>query len=160
MEIRPVEHSDATEWLRMRAALFTDAVPEEEANEIGRFFSGALPPTLHAAFVCPRPDGGLCGFVEMSIRPYADGCETDNVGYLEAWYVDADARGRGIGRALVMTAEEWAYAQGCREMASDTDLTNFDSQASHARLGFEEVGRIVQYCKVIHPPKADAHKKL
>lgn len=160
MEIRPVEHSDATEWLRMRAALFTDARPEEEANEIGCFFSGALPPTLHAAFVCPRPDGGLCGFVEVSIRPYADGCETDNVGYLEAWYVDADARGRGIGRALVMTAEEWAYAQGCREMASDTDLTNFDSQASHARLGFEEVGRIVQYCKVIHPPKADAYKKL
>ena len=160
METRPIEQSDATEWLRMRLALFTDAMPEEEADEIGRFLSGAVSPTLHAAFVCPRLDGGLCGFVEVSIRPYADGCDTDNVGYLEAWYVDADARGRGVGRALVMAAEGWAYAQGCREMASDTDLTNFDSQASHARLGFEEVGRIVQYCKVIHPPKADAYKKL
>ncbi len=131
----------------MRLALFTDAMPEEEADEIGRFLSGAVSPTLHAAFVCPRLDGGLCGFVEVSIRPYADGCDTDNVGYLEAWYVDADARGRGVGRALVMAVEEWAYAQGCRELASDTDLTNFDSQVSHGHLGFEEVGRIVQYCK-------------
>jgi len=160
METRPIEQSDATEWLRMRLALFTDAMPEEEADEIGRFLSGAVSPTLHAAFVCPRLDGGLCGFVEVSIRPYADGCDTDNVGYLEAWYVDADARGRGVGRALVMAVEEWAYAQGCRELASDTDLTNFDSQVSHGHLGFEEVGRIVQYCKVIHPPKADTHKKL
>jgi hypothetical protein len=34
---------------------------------------------LHAAFVCPRtgaggPAGGLCGLVEVSVRPSAPGC--------------------------------------------------------------------------------------
>ena len=154
MEIRPVQSSDADEWLRMRQALFTDSAPEDEAAEIERFLSGASSPTLHAAFVCPRADIGLCGFVEASIRPYADGCETNNVGYLEAWYVDPDLRGRGIGRALVLAAEAWALSRGCREMASDADLTNTDSQAAHHRLGYEEVGRVVQFCKAIDRPDA------
>jgi aminoglycoside 6'-N-acetyltransferase I len=109
-------------------------------------------PTLHAVFVCARGEGGLCGLAEVSIRPYADGCETDDVGYLEAWYVDPDCRGQGAGRALVMAAEAWARAQGCLEMASDTDLENVTSQAAHQRLGFAETGRVVQFAKRLTPP--------
>lgn len=86
----------------------------------------------------------------VSIRLYADGCETNNVGYLEAWYVDPDQRGQGIGRALVTAAEEWAVSQGCREMASDADLDNLISQQAHQRLGYAEVGRVVQFCKTFH----------
>jgi aminoglycoside 6'-N-acetyltransferase I len=154
MTIRPVHPSDAAEWLRMRMALSPDSDPDDETQGITHFL--ALParpplPTLHAVFVCPRPDAGLCGLVEVSIRPYADGCETHDVGYLEAWYVDPDVRGQGIGRALVMAAEEWARRQGCREMASDTDLTNFVSQDAHRRLGYVETGRVVQFCKVLDP---------
>ena len=50
----------------------------------------------------------------------APGCETDRIGYLEAWYVDPDWRNQGMGRALVEQAEAWARAEGCVEMASDT----------------------------------------
>lgn len=152
MVIRPVQPSDADEWLRLRMALWPDSTPDKEAQEIAYFLAvpaRPLLPTLHAAFVCPRPEAGLCGLVEVSIRPYADGCETRDVGYLEAWYVDPDVRGQGIGRALVMAAEAWARRQGCREMASDTDLTNYVSQAAHRRLGYVEMGRVVQFCKVL-----------
>ncbi len=152
MEIRPVQASDTAEWLRMRLALFDESTSEDEIDEIRRFLAGSTRselPTLHAAFVCPRPNGGLCGVVEVRIRPYADGCETNYVGYLEAWYVDDEWRGRGVGRALVAAAEEWAVEQGCREMASDADLTNIVSHRAHARLGYEEVGRVVQFCKPI-----------
>jgi hypothetical protein len=34
-------------------------------------------------FVAERPDGGLCGLVEVSIRSAAPGCTTDRIGYLE-----------------------------------------------------------------------------
>lgn len=152
MFIRPVQPSDADEWLRMRMALWPDSTPDKEARQIAHFLAvPARPvlPTLHAAFVYPRPETGLCGLVEVSIRPYADGCETTNVGYLEAWYVDPDVRGQGIGRALVTAAEAWARRQGCHEMASDADLTNHVSQAAHQRLGYVEVGRVVQFCKVL-----------
>jgi aminoglycoside 6'-N-acetyltransferase I len=152
MNIRPVQQADAAEWLRMRLGLFDDSAEEDEAVEIRQFLANGPDsslPTLQAVFVCPRPDGGLCALIEVSIRPYADGCETSHVGYLEAWYVDDDWRGRGVGRALVVAAEDWAREQGCREMASDADLTNIISQQAHARLGYQEVGRVVQFCKPI-----------
>lgn len=144
MIIRPVQLDDVSEWLRMRVALWPDTDPDEEANEIAHFL--AVPPrpplpTLHAAFVCPRPDGGLCGLVEVSIHHTAPGCETDRIGYLEAWYVDPDWRGRGVGRALVERAETWAKAEGCLEMASDTNPSYPLSPQAHAALGYEETER-------------------
>ena len=150
MSIRPVQASDAAEWLRLRISLWPDSDRDMQAQEITHFLA-ALPrpmlPTLHAAFVCERPTAGLCGFVEISIRPYADGCETTDVGYLEGWYVDPDMRGQGIGRTLVLAAEAWARSRGCREMASDAELANTASQAAHQRLGYVETGRVVQFCK-------------
>jgi len=46
---------------------------------------------------------------------------------------------RGVGRALVQAAEAWAAAQGCTEMASDTDSDYPSSPAAHAALGCAEV---------------------
>jgi aminoglycoside 6'-N-acetyltransferase I len=152
LKIRPVDKGDKAEWLRMRMALWPDADPGEERAVIQQFLSTTPHvsiPSLDAAYVCERPGGGLCGLVEVSIRPYVDGCQTNGVGYLEAWYVDPDFRGRGIGRSLVGAAEDWARSQGCQEMASDTDLDNLDSQAAHHRLGYTETGRIVQFSKVL-----------
>jgi len=141
MVIRPVQPSDADEWLRMRMALWPDSTPEKEAGEITHFFAGWLMPLLHAAFVCPRPDAGLCGLVEVSVRTAAPGCKTDRIGYLEAWYVDPDCRGQGVGRELVKRAEAWAISEGCREMASDTTPSYPVSPAAHAALGYQEVER-------------------
>jgi aminoglycoside 6'-N-acetyltransferase I len=142
--IRPVQTSDASEWFRMRMALWPGSNPDTEAQEIAHFL--AIPPrpvlpTLHAVFVCPRPDTGLCGLVEVSIHRTASGCKTDRIGYLEAWYVDADYRVQGIGRELVKRAEDWAKSEGCCEMASDTDPSYPVSPAAHTALGYQEVAR-------------------
>lgn len=152
MEPRPVERSDEAEWLRMRGALWPDEEPADSTRTVRLFLATsdpALQPTLHAVFVCPRPSGGLCGFVEASIRPYAEGCETDRVGYIEGWYVDPDVRRSGVGRRLIAAAEAWAQGQGCTEMASDAELDNTASQQAHRRLGYAEVERIVCFRKVL-----------
>jgi aminoglycoside 6'-N-acetyltransferase I len=152
MDPRPVELADEAEWLRMRAALWPDGEPEESARTVRQFLVApdpALQPTLHAVFVCPRATGGLCGFVELSIRPYAEGCETNRVGYIEGWYVDPDMRHRGVGRQLIAAAEAWASGQGCTEMASDAELENTTSQQAHQRLGYSEVERIVCFRKAL-----------
>jgi aminoglycoside 6'-N-acetyltransferase I len=125
----------------MRMALWPDSSREKEAAEIAHFFAGWLLPMLHAAFVCPRPDGGLCGLAEVSVRSSAPGCRTERIGYLEGWYVDADWRGRGVRRALAQAAEAWARAQGCVEMASDTTPSYPISPLAHAALGYQEVER-------------------
>ncbi len=139
--IRPMDSGDAAEWLRMRLELWPDSSDDDERGEIDRYLAGYPSPTLMAAFVCERPEGGLCGLVEVSIRSSAPGCTTDLIGYLEAWHVDPDRRGRGVGRALVERAEAWARAAGCREMASDTTPFYPISPAAHAALGYEEVER-------------------
>jgi len=52
----------------------------------------------------------------------------------------------------VAAAEDWARAQGCREMASDTWLDNTLSQQAHARLGYAEVERLVHFRKTLATP--------
>jgi aminoglycoside 6'-N-acetyltransferase I len=108
-----------------------------------------------AVFVAARPDGSLCGFVEVASRPYAEGCETSPVGYIEGWYVDADVRREGYGRALLEAAEDWARSEGYTEMASDALLDNTLSHRAHERCGYNEVERLVTFRKPLIGPRPD-----
>lgn len=67
----------------------------------------------------PAGVGHLSGFIEASLRQTVGGCATSPVGYIEGIFVKPDYRRRGVGRALVAAAEEWAASRGCTEMASD-----------------------------------------
>jgi aminoglycoside 6'-N-acetyltransferase I len=150
--VRPPTEADRTEWSRLRAALWPDCSAESHAQEIAAFLTGKRAgwlAGLHAVavFVADRPGGGLCGFVEASVRPLADGCTTHPVGYVEGWYVDPDVRRQGVGRKLVQAAEGWASARGCREMASDAHLANSASLAAHKALGFSDEPPTVRFRK-------------
>jgi aminoglycoside 6'-N-acetyltransferase I len=142
---RAFQDADWDEWLRMSEALFPDAGADDLASGMQQFRQRGRDDA--EVFVVDRGDGRLAGFVEVGTRPYADGCDTSPVAYLEAWYVDPDVRRQGHGRALVAAAERWARAQGYREMASDTQLDNVVSQAAHRRAGYHEVDRVVQFRK-------------
>ena len=145
LPIRPVGDADWSEWRRMVASLFPGHAPDAYEDGMRRVRA------RHdaAVFVADRGDGRLAGYVEVGLRAYADGCDTSPVGYLEEWWVDADVRHRGVGGRLVAAAERWARAQGCREMASDALLDNAVSQRAHARLGYAEVDRVVQFRKAL-----------
>jgi len=93
--------------------------------------------------------GAAVGFAELSIRSYAEHCETDRVAYLEGWYVEPGVRRKGVGRALVDAAEGWAIKQGCTEFGSDAVLENELSAAAHHALGFEETVRLRCFKKVL-----------
>ncbi|HEX7829496.1 MAG TPA: GNAT family N-acetyltransferase [Thermoanaerobaculia bacterium] len=145
MIVREARPDDAAEWARMRNLLMPS---DDHPGEIAEFFArGWTSPT--AVFVLDRGDGTLAGFVEAGTRPYAEGCDTTPVGYLEMWWIDEDVRRRGHGASLVRVAEEWARSQGCREMASDTQLDNDRSFAAHRALGYEEVERIICFRRTL-----------
>jgi aminoglycoside 6'-N-acetyltransferase I len=129
----------------MSEALFPDE-RREDLEKGMRAVSGRVDTVV---FIAERPDGSACGFVEVGTRPYADGCETSPVPYIEAWYVDPDVRRSGYGRALLTAAETWARRAGYSEIASDALLDNVVSHQAHLRSGYEEVERIVQYRKVL-----------
>lgn len=137
--IRPLRSSDRPELLRLWLALFPDDTDAE--RDVDAYVSGARPTAT--VLVAPREHGRLCGFIEVGSRPYAEGCVTSPVGYIEAWYVDPDVRRTGVGGALVRAAEAWAREQGFREIASDALIDNEVSIAAHQALGYHEVERQV-----------------
>jgi aminoglycoside 6'-N-acetyltransferase I len=127
--------------------------PDESGShtlEISQYFQGALRNPLHV-LVAASASGRLIGFAELSIRNYAEDCETDRVAYLEGWYVEPDARRLGVGRALIEAAEEWARSQGCTEFGSDALIDNAVSADAHRSLGFEETGQIRTFKKLLAP---------
>ncbi len=141
MQIRPVVPEDSAAWLDMRNDLWPDEEGKSHAREIERYFAGELRMPLEV-LVAVDARGGIVGFAELSIRAYADDCETENVAYLEGWYVVPSARRSGVGRALMAAAEEWGRRQGCSEFGSDAHLDNETSAIAHKALGFAETAQL------------------
>ena len=148
MEIRPVTDTDVGDWLTLRQLLFpdTDDVRHEEeaAVIVGNKFR-------HAVFLCRGDQQEPLGFAEVSLRHQVDGCHSSPVGYLEGLFVVSGRRREGLAGQLVETAEEWARARGCKEFASDTEISNEIGQQTHESLGFEVTERLVLFKKVLAP---------
>ena len=139
MTVREYRPRDRRAYQELREKLWPDC---SDADNDAWFARGDA-----TTFVAERPDGSLCGFVEVGSRQYAEGCDSSPVGYIEGWWVDADVRRQGIGRALIAAAEDWARARGYTEMASDALIDNLVSHSSHKALGYEEVERQVAFRK-------------
>jgi aminoglycoside 6'-N-acetyltransferase I len=148
MVVRAIRKEEAGEWARLRARLWPHANPQELAAEARAFLNGVETPMIAAAFVAWAEEGGAAlGFLEVAIRPFADGCESRPVAHVEGWYVEPTTRGCGVGRALMTTAEIWARERGFTELASDTEVENDISLAAHLRCGFLETERLIKFRK-------------
>jgi aminoglycoside 6'-N-acetyltransferase I len=143
--IRRVTSSDQPEWFRMRRLLW----PEASADDLSQEMASIVTDPRTPVFVAERFDGGLGGFLEAGTRPYADGCDSSPVGYIEGWFVDEDLRLIGVGRALVEAVEDWARALGLREIASDAFVGNDSSLKAHLALGYQEKERLIHFVKVL-----------
>lgn len=144
MKIRELDPTrDIAEWLRLRQGLFDDSTNAEHRQEMAEIVAEAVGCVL----VAERPSTQLAGYVHVGSRKYAEGCTTSPVAYLEEWFVDADVRRQGVGKALIAAAEAWAQQNGFHELASDTTIDNDISLASHLALGFTEVERQINFIK-------------
>src|SRR6188508_3509220 len=112
--VRPLREPDLNEWLRLRTQLWDATSEDDHKSEMVEIVDH---PHSQFVLVAEHESGRLIGFLEVSVRPMAEDCETDHVGYLEGWYVEEDVRQSGLGRALVAFAEDWARRHGCSEMA-------------------------------------------
>jgi aminoglycoside 6'-N-acetyltransferase I len=144
MTIRPATSADLPAWYALRVRLWPDADSPQDEQDMRDFLDD---PTWH--ILLAEADGQAVGFLEASLRDYAEGCDTAPVGYLEGWFVAEPYRRRGVGAALVRAAEAWARSRGCTEMASDAELHNLGSHRAHGALGYEEVERVVLFRKTL-----------
>jgi len=93
--------------------------PNESLERRGR---GRCTPRRQAvAFVAQDHDGSLIGFIEVSLRSHADGCDPSHpVGFIEGWYVKPVFRGKRIGARLLREApgpRGWLPRKGFRHLS-------------------------------------------
>lgn len=135
----------------MRVALWPEDEEGEHLEEIEAYFARRFPRWPWTVLLACAGSGAPIGFAEVSIRPWAQGCTSTRVAYLEGWYVEPAARRAGAGRALVRAAEDWGRALGCTEMGSDADAGNSVSHGAHLALGFEDEGVVRCFRKELPP---------
>ncbi len=142
ISVTPLREKDQDDWARMRHELWPECPPERHALE--KAFYEKPDTVVLLARAGDRP----CGFAEVVVRnDPVEGSAASPVPYLEGWYVEAEFRGRGVGRALLRAAEDWARDLGYRELGSDAESANTHSIRAHLATGFREVGRNVCFIK-------------
>ncbi|MGQ0713413.1 MAG: GNAT family N-acetyltransferase [Gemmatimonadaceae bacterium] len=133
MTVRLASTDDLPQVTKMMQALWPDAGDYDFGDE--------------TVFVWDTGRGDLGGFISVSLRPWAEGCESTPVPYVEGWWVAADVRRAGVGRALMAAVEQWCQERGYTELGSDVDLGNATSLRAHAALGFEPTLRLQYFRK-------------
>lgn len=129
-------------WLAMREKLW----PPQQDDDFKAEIREILNDPQSIAFLA-FDDYQPIAFAELSIRNYAEGCDTRHVGYLEGIFVEEGHRQQGIARKLIQHAEEWCMLKGCKEMASDAELTNSESLRMHQAAGFTALPPIIPFFK-------------
>jgi phosphinothricin acetyltransferase len=136
VEIRAARPHDADRI----AAIYNEAIAERaatfetrprEPDEVRGWLAGPLP-TLVAV-----RDGDVIGFARVS--PYSERDVYAGVGE-QGVYVARDARGAGVGRALLEQLAAAARDAGLHKLTSRILTSNAASIAAHRAAGFEVVG--------------------
>lgn len=151
MVIRRASTEDLGGWSALRAQLW----PTEHASEHAVYAAQWLAEANSDAFLAFDSEGRMVGFLDVDLRPYAEGCVTSPVAYVEGWYVIPGQRRHGVGRALMRAAEDWARARGCSEMASGSEMGNTGAQDAHECLGYERVQTLVIFRRSLELPRDD-----
>lgn len=126
------------------AGLMEALWPHHTAEEMAAELPGLISRADAAIFLA----GEDMGFAQCQLRyDYVEGTASSPVGYLEAVYVTEGARNRGVARELLRACEKWAKEKGCREFASDCELSNTQSLNFHLAVGFTEANRIICFTK-------------
>lgn len=128
MSVRLMRPAEVPDVVAMMRALWPDAGEYDFSDE--------------TVYVWEKPGGGLGGFASFSLRPWAEGCESTPVPYVEGWWVAPDLRQQGVGRALFTAIEGWCREHGYLELGSDAGIDNAVSLEAHVAFGFQPTLRL------------------
>lgn len=97
--------------------------------------AGPVRPGVHV-FIAESPTGEALGCVQVQVAMEFFSGEPE--AYVGALMVSEAAEGRGVGRALMQTAEGWARERGLRRLSLEVFAGNARARAFYQKLGFEE----------------------
>lgn len=143
--IYQAEKKDIGKAAELAAMLWNSHSPSELTGDLTRIADGK-----EGVIFLAEADGQAVGFAQCQLRhDYVEGTESSPVGYLEGIFVRQAYRKQGYAARLLQACEDWAREKGCKEFASDCELSNDASLAFHLNVGFTEANRIICFCKNI-----------
>jgi ribosomal protein S18 acetylase RimI-like enzyme len=131
--IRGVKLSDAPEL----AVLMCELGYETKRAEMETRLKLILSNPAYKTFVAIM-DGSVCGMIGTLTYPSYE--HNDESGRILALVTSSKVRRRGIGRALIATAEKNLAQRGVCRVALDTRLTREDAHKFYELLGYERNG--------------------
>ena len=133
LSIRDAKLSEAPEL----AVLMCELGYETKRAEMERRLKLILSNPAYRTFVAVM-DGSVCGMIGALTYPSYE--HNDASGRILALVTSSTARRRGIGRALIATAEKDFAQRGIRRVALDTRLTREDAHKFYESLSYERNG--------------------
>lgn len=139
-----VTSANVNEWLSMATQLW----PDYDPGELKQIVADGIQSKKYRRLLCQNDSGVYVGFIDLSLRyDYVEGSTTNPVAYIEGIFVKPEFRNQDVAKFMVKHGEAWAKENGCSEFASDTSVTNIDSQNFHERIGFEKSDVVVHFIK-------------
>ena len=118
----------------------------EQPDDLERaynFIKGRMEMKESIIFVSDNADGTLSGFVQL----YPSFCSVSTIPMLILYdlFVDPDTRTKGIGRALMNKARQYAQENGFKRLELSTAKDNFIGQSLYESLGYEVDDEFLHY---------------
>jgi GNAT superfamily N-acetyltransferase len=140
LAVRPATRDDAAFVLETARRLASFELP---AGRSAAEIVGGEARTLRAFFEAPpsgtrllvaEADGRPAGFAYL--EPLTDYFTGERHGHVGILAVAAGAEGRGVGKALLSAAEDWARGSGWRKLTLNVLETNRRARGVYERVGF------------------------
>jgi len=149
--VREAVIADAPEVLRL-FTLLGHAQPEGDATTRLAAFFEAGDRVLVASNRVAAPGAALTGAVTLHITPEIH--RAGPIGRMTALAVDENARGQGIGRALVAAAEKEFAARGCAMVEVTSNKKRTRAHSFYEQLGYE--GTSFRFAKMLESTERQA----
>jgi GNAT superfamily N-acetyltransferase len=133
LTIRAAEMNDAAPLAQLMCELGYETTKSEMQMRLERIATDERLRT----FVAVR-DGQVCGMIGTLTYPSYE--QNDPSGRIVALVILSTMRRRGIGRALIGTAEKDFAQRGIRRIALNTQLAREDTHKFYDSLGYERNG--------------------
>lgn len=144
-KIRPLRPEDETDWRRLWSgylAFYQTSVPEAVYRSTFARLLGDDPRDFSA--LVAEVDGRLVGLTHFLFHRHC--WKVEDVCYLQDLYVDPEARGTGLGRALIEAVYARADAAGAPAVYWLTQEFNHE-----ARLLYDRIAKVTPFIRYNRP---------
>lgn len=141
----PSQLEQAASLFQAYLRFYERSVPDDAARE---FISERLRKHDSVILLAWRGDAAL-GFIQL--YPAFASLSLAPSWILNDLYVDAAARGHGVGEALMQAARELGLANGAAEILLQTARDNVTAQRLYERLGYQRDDEFLVYTLALPP---------